>query len=67
MGMILRCEGPRRRCGLGRMSRGTLGRYGGDLVGVVVCLRCPLHPLLVWSRSMQPPLVSFGLCNISIQ
>jgi len=28
--MILRCEGPRRRCGLGRMSRGGPRRYGGD-------------------------------------
>ena len=57
VGMILRCEGPRRRRGTGRMSRGGPRRYGGDLVGLVVCLRCPLHPLLVWSRSMRPPLV----------
>jgi len=55
--MIWRCEGPRRRCGLGRMSRGAPRRYGSDLVGVAVCLRCPLHPLLIWSRSMQPSLV----------
>lgn len=55
--MIWRCEGPRRRHGPGRMSRGAPRRYGGDLVGVVVCLRCPLHPRLVWSRSMRPPLV----------
>jgi len=39
------------------MSKGAPRRYGGDLVGVVVCLRCPLHPLLVRSRSMQAPLV----------
>jgi len=39
------------------MSRGAPRRHGGDLVGVVVCLRCLLHPLLVWSRSMWPPLV----------
>jgi len=57
LGMLFRCEGPRRKRGPGRMSRGAPRRYGGDLVGVVVCLRCPLHPLLVWSRSMQPPLV----------
>ena len=39
------------------MSRGMSRRYECDLVGVVVCLRCPLHPLLVWSGSMWPPLV----------
>ena len=38
-------------------ERGAPRRYGSDLIGVVVCLRCPLHPLLVWSRSMQPHLV----------
>ena len=54
--MILRCKGPRRRCGPGRMSRGTPRRYGRHLVGVVVFPRCPLHPLLVWCRSMQPSL-----------
>ena len=54
--MILRCERPRRRHGPGRMSRRAPRRYGGDLVEVVVCLRCPLHPLLVWSRSIRSPL-----------
>ena len=57
LGLILRCEGPMRRCGLGRMSKGAPRRYGGHLVGVVVCLRCPFHPLLIWPRSMRPPLV----------
>ncbi len=57
LGMILICEGLRRWRGLGRMSRETPRRYGSDLVGVVVCLGCPLHPLLVWSRYMWPLLV----------
>ena len=57
LGMILRWIGPRTRCGLGRMSRRALGRYESGLVGVVVCLRCPLHSLLVWSSSMRSPLV----------
>lgn len=39
------------------MSRGTPRRYGSGLVGVVACLRCPLHSLLVWSRSMRSPFV----------
>jgi hypothetical protein len=39
------------------MSRGAPRRYGSGLIGVVVCLRCPLHSLLVWSRSMWSPLV----------
>ena len=57
LGMVWRCEGPRRRCGPGRMSSRALRRYGSDLVGVVVCLRCPFNPLLIWSRSMRSPLV----------
>ena len=38
-------------------EQGAPRRYGCDLVGVVVFLRCTLHPLLIWSRSMWPPLV----------
>ena len=30
--------------------------HGSGLIGVVISLGCPLHPLLVWSGSMWPPL-----------
>jgi len=39
------------------MSRGTPRRHGSGLIGVVICLGCPLHSLLVRSRPMWPPLV----------
>jgi len=55
--MIWKCEGKRRRCGLGRMSRGTPIRHGSNLIGVVIGLICPLHSLLVKYGSMWPPLV----------
>lgn len=57
LGMTLRWKGPRRRRGPEMMSRGAPRRYGSDLVGVLVCMRCPLHPLLVWSRSLRSLLV----------
>jgi len=40
-----------------RMSRGTPRRHGSGLIGVVISLGCPLHSLLVRSRSMWLPLV----------
>jgi len=38
-------------------EQGTPRRYVSGLVGVIISLGCPLHPLLVRSRSMWPPLV----------
>ena len=54
---VLRWIRPWRRHGPRRMSRGTPGRHGSRVVGVVISLRCPLHPLLIRSRSLRPPLV----------
>lgn len=38
-------------------EQGDPRRYGSGLIEVVLCLRCPLHSLLVWSKSMRSPLV----------
>lgn len=38
-------------------TRGEPRRHVSGLVGVVISLGCPLHPLQVRSGSMQPPLV----------
>jgi len=57
LSMVLRWIRPRRRCSPGRMSRGTLRRHVSRLVGAIISLGCPLHPLLVRSGSMRPPLV----------
>ena len=38
-------------------EQGTQRRHRSRLVGAIISLGCPLHPLLVRSRSMWPPLV----------
>ena len=38
-------------------EQGAPRRYMSGLVGVIIRLGCPLHPLLVRSGSMWPPLV----------
>jgi hypothetical protein len=38
-------------------EQGDPKKAWSGLVGVVISLGCPLHPLLVRSRSMWPPLV----------
>jgi len=57
LGIIWICEGTRRRCEPGRMSRGTPRRHESGLIGVIIGLGCPLQFPLVRSRSMWPPLV----------
>ena len=70
LSMVLRWVRPWRRHRPGRMSRGTPGRHRSRLVGAVISLGCPLHPLLVRSRSLWPPLVeeierfSGGFCPL---
>lgn len=66
LSMVLRWVRPWRRCRPGRMSGGTPRRHRSRLVGDIISLECPLHPLLVRSRSVRPPLVEeverFGRC-----
>jgi len=42
LGIIWICEGTRRRCEPGRMSRGTPRRHESGLIGVIIGLGCPL-------------------------
>ena len=52
LGIIWICEGTRRMCELGRMSRGTPRRHESGLIGAVIGLGYPFQFLLVRYGSM---------------